>query len=213
LEIFKCETLKSFENVSGISDDPIKNLFKMCEYYGISEWIKFDPTIVRGLSYYTGIIFECFAKNSALKRALMGGGRYDKLLETFGYKKNIPAVGYGLGDVTLLELLGEKKLIPEKKNTFDYYILPYNSELYGVACDIANKLRNKGKKIILYTKTNNEDKFFKKGFHLAGNSGADFIIIIAPDEWKEKKVRVKNLKSVKKENEKGDLVDIEKLLQ
>lgn len=80
-----------------------------CEALGIAEWLRFDLTIVRGLAYYTGIVFELF-DNVGEFRAICGGGRYDNLLSSLG-GADLPALGFGLGDVVLGELLKARGLM------------------------------------------------------------------------------------------------------
>jgi histidyl-tRNA synthetase len=80
-----------------------------CEALGIAEWLRFDLTIVRGLAYYTGIVFELF-DNVGEFRAICGGGRYDNLLKSLG-GTDLPALGFGMGDVVLGELLKARGLM------------------------------------------------------------------------------------------------------
>jgi histidyl-tRNA synthetase len=81
-----------------------------CEALGIADWIRFDLTIVRGLAYYTGIVFELFDAQGEF-RAICGGGRYDKLLASLG-GADLPALGFGMGDVVLGELLRARGKMP-----------------------------------------------------------------------------------------------------
>lgn len=91
------------ENAEGVVD--IRTLLELSEAYGIREWLTFDASVVRGLSYYTGVVFEGFDKSGEL-RAICGGGRYDQLLETMG-GESVPAVGFGFGDA-----VGGLQLLP-----------------------------------------------------------------------------------------------------
>ena len=86
----------------------LASLFAAAADYGISDWIEFDASIVRGLAYYTGMVFEVRDRAGEL-RAICGGGRYDKLLSTLG-GKDLPATGFGFGDMVIMELLSEKGL-------------------------------------------------------------------------------------------------------
>lgn len=84
----------------------------------------FNPTIIRGLAYYTGLVFEGFNKNPVSPRAMFGGGRYDDLLDIFG--KSAPAIGFGVGDVTWNDFLTEWNLYPDFKNvTHKVGIMPF----------------------------------------------------------------------------------------
>src|SRR5690606_35838465 len=87
---------------------------------GYGDFLVFDLSVVRGLAYYTGIVFEVFDKGIGL-RALAGGGRYDSLLANLGGEA-VSAVGFGMGDVVLAELLKEKNLLPQGRPGVDYYL-------------------------------------------------------------------------------------------
>ena len=75
-------------------------LFALCDSYGISDWVAFDASVVRGLAYYTGPVFEAHDRAGKL-RAIVGGGRYDKLIGTLG-GKDLPATGFGFGDMVVM---------------------------------------------------------------------------------------------------------------
>jgi histidyl-tRNA synthetase len=87
-------------DVEAVAD--LKKLFSFAEQYGYADWICFDASVVRGLAYYTGIVFEAFDRDGKL-RAICGGGRYDRLLSTFG-SEDIPACGFGFGDAVIVEV-------------------------------------------------------------------------------------------------------------
>jgi histidyl-tRNA synthetase len=87
---------------------------------GDERWLSFDMSVVRGLAYYTGIVFELFDRQGTF-RAICGGGRYDNLLETLG-GPSLPALGFGMGDVVLGELLKAKGLLPAPEPSLDYWV-------------------------------------------------------------------------------------------
>jgi histidyl-tRNA synthetase len=89
---------------------PARRALEYLGALGVGDWIDFDPTIVRGLAYYTGIVFELFDARGEF-RAICGGGRYDDLLSTLG-GVDLPALGFGMGDVVLSELLRSRNLMP-----------------------------------------------------------------------------------------------------
>ena len=91
----------------------LAKVFELMKAYGVSEYCEFSPYIVRGLGYYTGSVFETFDRKPehGFRRALMGGGRYDNLLEMFDVA-SVPAVGFGMGDITLQDFLETHKLGP-----------------------------------------------------------------------------------------------------
>ena len=89
----------------------MRRYFACLEGLGVLEWVTIDLTIVRGLAYYTGIVFELFDATGEL-RAICGGGRYDTLLKSLG-GVDLPALGFGMGDVVLGELLRDRGLLPQ----------------------------------------------------------------------------------------------------
>lgn len=162
-------------------------LFDAIDSYGISEWVEFDASIVRGLAYYTGAVFEAHDKAGKF-RAICGGGRYDKLLSTLG-GKDLPATGFGFGDMVIMELLAEKDLIPELVSDIDDTVIPLNSDLRNAAVMVAASLRNSGRTVDLVL----EDKKMKWVFKHVERVGAKRLVLLAPDEWSRKMVKVKDL--------------------
>jgi len=162
-------------------------LFDAIDSYGISEWVEFDASIVRGLAYYTGAVFEAHDKAGKF-RAICGGGRYDKLLSTLG-GKDLPATGFGFGDMVIMELLAEKGLIPELVGDIDDTVIPLNSDLRNAAVMVAASLRNSGRTVDLVL----EDKKMKWVFKHAERVGAKRLVLLAPDEWSRKMVKIKDL--------------------
>ena len=167
----------------------LTSLFSALEAYGISGWIEFDASIVRGLAYYTGPVFEAHDRAGEL-RAICGGGRYDKLLSTLG-GKDLPATGFGFGDMVIMELLAEKGLVPELIGGVDDVVISLSPELRNAAMSVATSLRSTGKSVDLVL----EDKRLKWAFKHAERSGAQRLVMVMPDEWKEGKVKIKDLES------------------
>jgi histidyl-tRNA synthetase len=121
-------------------------LWELAKAYGFEDWIQFDASVVRGLAYYTGIVFEGFDRAGEL-RAICGGGRYDRLLTTYGARQDIPAVGFGFGDCVIVELLKEKNLLPDLPPSLDDIIIPFDESLRPAACQVATKLREQGRSV------------------------------------------------------------------
>lgn len=158
------------------------------ESYGFRDWLVFDASVVRGLAYYTGVVFEGFDRSGQL-RAICGGGRYDKLLESLGGDA-IPAVGFGFGDAVIVELLKMKNLLPDtSKNDIDSLVFASTSELQPIAAQVASKLRLSGIKADLVL----DNRKTKWAFQRADKIGATAVVMIAEDEWKNRNLIVKNL--------------------
>ena len=167
----------------------LNSLFNSVDSYGILEWVEFDASVVRGLAYYTGAVFEAHDREGKF-RAICGGGRYDKLLSTLG-GKDLPATGFGFGDMVIMELLAEKNLIPELISGIEDIVIPLNPELRGASVMVAAALRDTGRTVDLVL----EDKKLKWAFKHAERIGADRLVMVMPEEWKAGKVRIKNLES------------------
>ena len=162
-------------------------LFTLCDSYGISDWVAFDASVVRGLAYYTGPVFEAHDRAGEL-RAIVGGGRYDKLIGTLG-GKDLPATGFGFGDMVVMELLAEKGLVPDLASGVEDVVFGMGSELRGPAMQVAGRLRSSGRSVDLVL----EDKKMKWVFKHAERCGAARLVMVMPDEWAAGNVRIKNL--------------------
>jgi len=162
-------------------------LFALCDSYGISDWVAFDASVVRGLAYYTGPVFEAHDRAGKL-RAIVGGGRYDKLIGTLG-GKDLPATGFGFGDMVVMELLAEKGLVPDLSLGVEDVVFGMGSELRGPAMQVAGRLRSSGRSVDLVL----EDKKMKWVFKHAERCGASRLVMVMPDEWAAGNVRIKNL--------------------
>jgi histidyl-tRNA synthetase len=112
---------------------------------GVSDWLVVDLTVVRGLAYYTGIVFELFDAQGE-HRAICGGGRYDTLLASLG-GVDLPALGFGMGDVVLGDLLKERGKLPTSARALDYWIAYEEPASFGKAMQVATTLRRSGKAV------------------------------------------------------------------
>jgi histidyl-tRNA synthetase len=156
---------------------------------GLGDYVEVDLTIVRGLAYYTGIVFELFDRKGEL-RAICGGGRYDRLLELVGGEP-LPAVGFGMGDVVLGELLHERGLRPAYERTLDHFIIAVGSEQRPVALRIAHALRSRGLSVIYALK----EQSVRKQFSAAATAGAREVIVLGPEEIGRGLAVVRDMKS------------------
>ncbi|KAH9614767.1 hypothetical protein KSS87_012803 [Heliosperma pusillum] len=150
LVVLSMKSLTELEEKLGTAGQAVselKQLFSLAEKFGYSEWIEFDASVVRGLAYYTGIVFEGFDRERKL-RAICGGGRYDRLLSTFG-GDDLPACGFGFGDAVIIELLKEKNLLPKVDLNIENIVCSLDPELQGAAALVASTLRSKGQGVDL----------------------------------------------------------------
>ncbi|MEN8904419.1 MAG: histidine--tRNA ligase [Clostridiales bacterium] len=184
--------IKDFNEIKNILGDSkgVLNILEFNEFlksFGIEENVHYDISIVRGLSYYTGIVFEGFDidRNS---RALLGGGRYDTLFDILG-EKSIPAVGFGFGDVVLADLIDEKQLWGKEKSQIDYYIGFSSSEYVNESLKIATSLRNKG--LTVYSDTSKNK--MKKILSNSNMKNSKFTIILDEREMVNSEVLIKDM--------------------
>jgi histidyl-tRNA synthetase len=181
--------LKKSLKAESLAVSELNSLFDEIDSYGISEWVEFDASIVRGLAYYTGSVFEAHDRKGKF-RAICGGGRYDKLISTLG-GKDLPATGFGFGDMVIMELLAEKDLVPRLVSGIDDIVISLNPDLRNVAVRVAASLRDSDRTVDLVL----EDKKMKWAFKHAERIGAKRLVLIAPNEWSRKKIKVKDLET------------------
>jgi histidyl-tRNA synthetase len=112
---------------------------------GVREWVKPNQLLVRGLAYYTGIVFELFDAKREF-RAICGGGRYDNLLSSLGGVE-LPAVGFGMGDVVLGEVLRERGLLAAPPPALDVWVAFADDESVARAREAASQLRARGRRV------------------------------------------------------------------
>lgn len=150
--------------------------------------IVYDPSIVRGFDYYTGTVFEVYDTDPQNKRALFGGGRYDNLLSLFGDEK-IPAVGFGMGDVTLRDFLEVRGLIPQFTSTARVYIAVTEPELALDAQTLAGELRRAG----INAAIDFGDKKLGDQIKTADKQRIPYLIVVGRDELASREFAVKEL--------------------
>lgn len=150
------------------------------------KYIQFDPTIVRGLDYYTDTVFEIFDAEKKF-RAICGGGRYDKMVESFGGVP-CPATGFGIGYSILTLLLADKGLIPDLKEGPDYFIATVNDGMKAKARELAEVLRKKNS-----VEMDLIGKNLRNQFEMANSIKAKKVIVLGPDELKDNKVIIKDM--------------------
>ena len=156
---------------------------------GLGPYVQFDPKIVRGLAYYTGIVFEIFDRDGDL-RAICGGGRYDRLLELVGGDP-LPAVGFGMGDVVVGELLRIRKLYLSENDKIDLYLVIVGEDQRSLALKIAHNQREKGRTVLYGFRSES----MGKQLEAASKTGASQVIILAPEELKRNLVVLKNMET------------------
>lgn len=195
MELVVAGTLDEVADRFGSRDDVGPEVERLQAYVealvamGLGDYVDVDLRIVRGLAYYTGIVFELFDRRGEL-RAICGGGRYDRLLELVGGEP-LPAVGFGMGDVVLGELLAARGLVPEYVRALDYYVVTVRPDERADALRIAHALRDKGHSVAYGLK----DQTLGKQMKAAAREGAHEVLIVGPDELARGCVVARNMTS------------------
>ncbi|MBI3151127.1 MAG: histidine--tRNA ligase [Chloroflexi bacterium] len=169
--------------------DELTRLFAALEALGVRDYVKFDPNIMRGLLYYTGTVFEAFETSGSLKRAILGGGRYDNLLADVGGQP-LPAVGFAMGDVVVGIILQENGLLPEFALTpASVLVTVFNETMLIKSFELAAQLRSAGLDVMVYP----EPVKLQKQFKFADKMKIKIALTVGPDEAANDEVAVKNL--------------------
>lgn len=169
--------------------DELEKLIDDLKKSGIKNII-FDPTLMRGFDYYTGIVFEVFDNNPENNRALFGGGRYDDLVGIFNVEK-VPAAGFGMGDVTIRDFLETYKLTPPYRPLADLYICRFSFEYGAFADELAGNLRCEG----VNAAVDLTDRKIGAQIKTADRQKIPFALCIGEDEVKSGKFKLKNMRN------------------
>ncbi len=168
---------------------PLFAVKQALDQMGLGEFVDFDLTIVRGLAYYTGTVFEVFDTGRS-HRAIAGGGRYDELLGLLGGVE-LPAVGFAIGDVVLGELLRERGLAPDAPAAVDVFLAAVTVEDGGPLLALAHQLRDAGCRVEYSLRAEAVGKQLK----LADARQARFAVVIGPDDRARGEVQLKDLRT------------------
>lgn len=188
LEVSTIEEARALLGERSAALTEIETFYEMLAAYGIADLAVFNIGVIRGLSYYTGIVFEAFDTDSSL-RAIFGGGRYGKLLASIG-GADIAGVGLGFGDVVIAELLADKGLAAtDGVDPLDLVVGFMQTEQQLTAVRLATAFRQQGKTLHLALAPEKPKTFFAR----AGGSGARQAIYLGPDDLESGTVRIKNL--------------------
>ena len=165
-------------------------LLKLARAYGIEEYITINPEIVRGLDYYTGLVFEVTSRVGTLKRSLLGGGRYANLVEKFGIAP-ISGIGFATSDTSMTEFLTDAGLLPETllKPT-QVLVTVFSEETQDISIQTAETLRSAGVTVELYPSLEKLPKQLK----FADRNAIAYVVVIGPDEVASNKLVLKNMK-------------------
>lgn len=168
-------------------DEETSAVFELLKKRGITN-VEFDPYMVRGFDYYNGIVYEIMDTSPANNRSIFGGGRYNNLTNIFS-DDNVPAFGFGMGDVTLKDVLETYDLIPDIKDAVDVYLAPLHENFIEQTMTLADDLRSQNIKVIVdYSKRKISDQIKK-----ALSKKSKYFAAVGDNEIYSKKLILKNL--------------------
>jgi histidyl-tRNA synthetase len=166
----------------------LKNLISTLELYGVAEQVSFDIGIVRGLAYYTGIVFEVFG--TSCMRAVAGGGRYDRLIEQYGGPP-VPAAGFAAGDVVLADLMREQGIVPDRPGRSYCYIAALQGAGPSEVIPLVQELREAG----ISCEFSLKDLSLGKQMKNAHAARSPFVLFAGGDEARQGKIKIKDMSS------------------
>jgi histidyl-tRNA synthetase len=175
--------------------ESLEKLTDLLAMYHMEQYCELDPSVIRGLAYYTGTVFECYDTKGEL-RAVFGGGRYDRIIELFGGEP-MAAVGFGMGDAVLEILMRRAGVWPEEKLATDYFILTTSPQYMETALFVAQALREK--KFIVETDLLGRN--FGNQMKYANSVGAKYVLILGEKEMAGGQVSVKDMKTGEQKTE------------
>jgi len=186
--------------LEGLVDDPelwkrsseLSRFFAAIEALGLTEFVRYDASIVRGLQYYTGTVFEAWEVGGEIRRSLLGGGRYDRLLSDVGGTP-LPAVGFALGDVVMSLLLEKYDLLPGdlKIHPAPILVTVFGTEYQHASLMLATELRQASLNVALYP----DPEKLGRQFKYADKIRARLALVLGPDEAAADCVTVKDLRT------------------
>lgn len=177
------ETVEEIGRMIGYEE--VERLMEMYDLLNKKKRVLYDVSIVRGLEYYTGFIFEVFPKN--IRKSISSGGRYDELVGVF-LGKRIPAVGGSIGISRLFEIGKDLKIFKQRRSYTDIAVVYINRRCFRYAWDVSEKLRGMGYNV--YIDLNR--KGFREQFEYIDSKGIRYAAIIGEREMKEGKIRIKD---------------------
>ena len=168
---------------------------------GVADYVQYNPQIIRGLDYYTGVVFEAWDVG-AEGRAILGGGHYDNLVADVGGNP-LPGVGFAMGDVMISLILEKYGKIPEINFYSDAVLVTiFDESLRNTSLQLASEIRNAGIRCICTS----ESAKLQKQMKYADRLGMAAVLVIGPDEAKDGNVTIKELKNHSQKTVSHDLV-------
>ena len=170
--------------------DELPQIFELLDTMGVADFVAYDPEIIRGLDYYTGTVYEAKSRDKQFRRSILGGGRYDNLLADVGGNP-LPGAGFAMGDVVITLLLEQLGKLPGDVGLSPAKILVtvFDEDCQKQSLLVAKTLRGHGLNTVVYPAIAK----LGKQFRYADRIGAKIVLVVGPDEVRDRTVTVKNL--------------------
>jgi histidyl-tRNA synthetase len=191
-------TLKRLGDEGSKAASELAKIIDLIEEKNIEKFVKFDPSVIRGLDYYTGMVFEIYDLNEKNLRAIAGGGRYDDLVGLFSNER-LTGTGFAMGDITLDDFLRTWELLPDFKTEIEYFVTVWpsdQSKFFAKSIEVADKLRGKNKNVVMWL---DKDTKLEKQLKYADKKNINYTIIIGENELDKGTVVIKNMFQNKQE--------------
>lgn len=171
--------------------ETLQRVLVALEALEVKDYVKYDPGIIRGLPYYTGLVFEAFDMSRSLRRSILGGGRYNNLMAAVGGDLT-PAVGFAMGDLVFSLMLKERNLLPVGGDASPASVLVtvFDEDHMPTSLALSAKLRRAGLKVACYP----EPTKLPKQFKYADRMGMHLAVVVGPDEVVQGQVTIKDLR-------------------
>ncbi len=182
---------KTLQHLCENCESHFEKLKKLLDACGVEYVV--DPSIVRGLDYYTGTVFEFTVDSIGAQSTVCGGGRYDGLLSSIGGPE-LPAVGFGMGITRLIQALKDENLVPEFNNGCDVYIAPLGENAGLPAFMLAQKLKQLG----VSAETDICGRSLKAQMKYADKAGASYVLVVGDDEIQQNQAELRNMNNGEK---------------
>lgn len=186
-----CDTKDVREIISdkeiAAKDEEVQQLIDYLGDFGYAEKVRADASLVRGLDYYSGLVFEIFL---GAKVSCGGGGRYDNLIEKVGGQKT-EAVGISLGIDRIIEMMKEQDLFPEINSDAKVFVANVDDSVRGEAIRIAQRLRKEG----ISCQVNLTNRYLSKQLEFANSQGIQYVVVVGKEEIRMKRFKFRDMKA------------------
>ena len=187
--------------------EELQEIIDQLQARGLKDFVRVDYGVIRGLAYYTGVVFEAFDRQGT-HRAIAGGGRYNHLIELIsGGKVDMPALGFGMGDVVLGDMLREKKLFPPAKPSIDAFVQYTDADQRMEVISLVHQLRESGRRVEWGLSPSGANRQWKAAVEMGATC---FLSLVQEGLWEVKHLQTKESRQVASEHVSVTLACLEK---